>query len=139
MSSQTLAKVTEFSEETICTFARQNLKVFSRYLGFKNAGFHDTWYSLLQPMNNPLHFSPLREHPSALKKFHFEAPRKHGKSQCVAINYPAWLIGNYPDIHITIVSKTATLSEESLSEIIRLVEGSEPRSMSCHRNLPSSL
>jgi len=103
-------------------FARQNLEYFSRYFGYKNADFHSFWYKLLQPMNEPQHFSPLREHDLAMKRFHIEAPRKHGKSECIAINYPSWLIGNYPNIHITIVSKTASLTEATLSAIKRRVE-----------------
>lgn len=66
----------------------------------------------------------MRDHPNAQKKFHLEGPRKHGKSQCVGINYPAWLIGRYPDIHITLVGKTATLVEQNLAEITELVEKS---------------
>lgn len=96
--------------------------MFTEALGFKNAPFHERWYELLQPMNDPEHFSPLRKHLLAKKKFHLEGPRKHGKSQCIAINYPSWLIGKYPDIHITIVSKTATLAENSLSEIMTRAE-----------------
>jgi len=57
-----------------------------------------------------------------MKKFHFEGPRKHGKSQCIGINYPSWLIGEDPDIHMTIVSKTATLAENSLGEVIARIE-----------------
>lgn len=91
-------------------------------MGFRNEAFHQNWYKLLQPQNDPKHFSPYREHPLALKKFHLEGPRKHGKSQCVAINYPSWLIAVRPDIHITIVSKTATLAENSLGEIIQRIE-----------------
>jgi len=69
-----------------------------------------------------MHFSPLPQHPLAQKKFHIEAPRKHGKSECIAINYPSWLIGNHPNIHITIVSKTASLAEDSLGAIVQRIE-----------------
>jgi len=98
---------------------------FTTELAYDNAPFHERWYKFLQPKNNPNHFSPLREHPLAQKKFHLEAPRKHGKSECVAINYPSWLIGNYPNIHITIVSKTATLAEASLGAIVSRIENNE--------------
>lgn len=66
----------------------------------------------------------MRDQPYAQKRFHLQGPRKHGKSQCVGINYPAWLIGKYPDIHITLVGKTATLVEQNLAEITELVEKS---------------
>jgi predicted phage terminase large subunit-like protein len=69
-----------------------------------------------------MHFSPLPQHPLAQKAYHIEAPRKHGKSECLAINYPSWLIGNHPNIHITIVSKTASLAEDSLGAIVRRIE-----------------
>lgn len=123
MSQQALSikQLPKFSDMR-ASFARQNLAYYSRYMGYKNAPFHDRWYNLLQPANNPLHFSPLQEHPNALKRFHLEAPRKHGKSQCVAINYPAWLIGNNHDVHITIVSKTASLAQQSLGEIKAQIE-----------------
>jgi len=98
---------------------------FTIELDYDNAPFHEKWYQFLQPANDPSHFSPLREHPLAQKKFHLEAPRKHGKSECVAIDYPSWLIGNYPNIHITIVSKTATLAEASLGAIVSRVENNE--------------
>jgi hypothetical protein len=105
--------------------ARQDLQIFSEYLGYRNARFHNEWYDLLQPSNDPAHFSPLREHPLALKKYHLEAPRKHAKSECIAINYVSWLIGNYPDIHITIVSKSAELAEQTVNAIKTRMENDQ--------------
>ena len=108
-----------------CLPIRKSLVKFTTELGYDNAPFHTNWYNFLQPKNDPNHFSPLREHPLAQKRFHLEAPRKHGKSECIAINYPSWLIGNYPNIHITIVSKTATLAEASLGAIVSRIENNE--------------
>lgn len=52
-------------------------------------------------------------------------PRGHGKTQTTSINYVSWLVGNYPDIHINIVSKTASLSEEILLALITRFESDE--------------
>lgn len=107
-----------FSPETRAAFAKQNLQYFARYMGYANtAAFQDEWYSLLQPIDSPEHFSPLKQHNKALKKYHIEAPRKHAKSECIAINYVSWLIGNYPDIRILIVSKTGDLAEATVSAV----------------------
>jgi predicted phage terminase large subunit-like protein len=57
-----------------------------------------------------------------MKKYHLEGPRKHAKSECAAVNYPAWLIGIRHNIHILIVSKTGTLSAENVSHIINRLE-----------------
>jgi predicted phage terminase large subunit-like protein len=91
----------------------------------QTARFHDEIYSFLQPDNNPQHFSPLQWHPKAQKQFHLEAPRKHAKSECISINYVSWLIGNYPDIRILIVSKTADLAESTVAAIKRRIENDQ--------------
>ena len=41
------------------------------------------------------------------------------------MNYALWLIGNYPDIHINIVTKTASLAEEILTALITQFESSQ--------------
>jgi predicted phage terminase large subunit-like protein len=91
----------------------------------QTARFHDEIYFFLQPENNPEHFSPLQWHPKAQKQFHLEAPRKHAKSECISINYVSWLIGNYPDIRILIVSKTADLAESTVAAIKRRIESDQ--------------
>lgn len=102
--------------------ARRSLEAYTAALGYMNAPFHKEWYRLLTPENSPDHFSPLRAHYLAMKQYHLEGPRKHAKSECVAINYPSWLIGREHDIHILIVSKTGTLSAESVSHIVNRLE-----------------
>jgi len=72
---------------------RRSLEAYTAALGYMNAPFHREWYRLLTPENSPDHFSPLRAHYLAMKQYHLEGPRKHAKSECVAINYPSWLIG----------------------------------------------
>jgi len=52
-------------------------------------------------------------------------PRGHGKTECTSINYVSWLVGNYPDIHINIVTKTASLSEEILLALMTRMESDE--------------
>jgi predicted phage terminase large subunit-like protein len=119
-------KLKNFSPEQRTQFAKSNLRYFASYLGYQNtAYFQDEWYNLLQPQNDPEHFSPLQWHPKALKKYHLEAPRKHAKSECTAINYPSWLIGNYPNIHILIVSKTSDLAEATVAAIKARIETDE--------------
>lgn len=103
--------------------AKDNLAYFARYLGYTyTAPFHDDLYELLQPKNDLQHFSPLPWHTNSIKNFHLEAPRKHAKSECAAINYPSWLIGNYPEIHILIVSKTGELAEATVAAIKNRIE-----------------
>lgn len=97
--------------------AQNDLEFFTEYLGYDNAPFHKNWYDFLQ-----YDFSPLREHPNAIKKFHIEAPRGHAKTECVAINYPSWLIGKYPNININIVTKTADLAESESRTIKTRIE-----------------
>jgi hypothetical protein len=41
------------------------------------------------------------------------------------MNYASWLVGNYPDIHINIVTKTASLAEEILTALITRFESDE--------------
>src|SRR5271157_2681752 len=113
----------KFSQEQRQQLARNDLQYFSRYIGYVNtAWFQDEWYNLLQSANNPEHFSPLPWHPKALKTFHLEAPRKHAKSECISINYLSWLIGNFPETRILIVSKTAPLAEATVAAIRNRLE-----------------
>jgi len=41
------------------------------------------------------------------------------------MNYVSWLVGNYPDIHINLVTKTASLAEEILTALITRFESDE--------------
>jgi len=93
--------------------ARSSLKFFTGELGYRNADFHDDLYDFLQ-----YEFGP----SNPTKKYLVLWPRKHGKSECIAINYISWLIGKYPDIHITLVSKTASLAEQSVLAVKTRIE-----------------
>jgi len=75
-------------------------------MGYTNAPFHTEWYHFLQNK-----FSPLKRHPNRTKKYLQLWPRGHAKTEGTSINYPSWLYGNDPDIHINVVSKTASLAE----------------------------
>lgn len=96
--------------------SRENLLAFTNKQGLVNAGFHEEWYSYLQHK-----FSPLKKHPDAEKKFMLLWPRGHGKTTSM-IMYVLWLIGKYPDIHINIISKTATLAESILTAVMTYIE-----------------
>ena len=85
-------------------------------MGYKNAPFHTTWYNFL---NND--FSPLKQHPQRLKKYLQLWPRGHGKTTGIIL-YILWLIGNNPDIHIQIVSKTASQAEQICTAIMTTIE-----------------
>ena len=125
----------KLSPEQRQQLAQSSLQYFARYLGYADtAWFQDEWYNLLQPMNDPAHFSPLPWHARALKQLHIEAPRKHAKSECISINYPSWLIGNYPEIRIGIVSKTAPLAEQTVAAIKNRIEN-DPRYFSIFGDL----
>lgn len=97
----------------------EDLLRFTRHLGFHNAPFHKEWYRFLQE-----EFSPFQWHPDKNKKFLLLWPRGHGKTTTIIL-YILWLIGNYRNIHINIVTKTASLAEEILTAIITYIESDE--------------
>ncbi len=100
--------------------AKEDLIVFTERLGYVNAPFHNEIYDVLQNK-----FSPLKFHPDKLKRHIWLLPRGHGKSECIDMNYLSWLIGKYPDIHINIVTKTASLSEEILLALMTRLESDD--------------
>jgi predicted phage terminase large subunit-like protein len=85
-------------------------------MGYKNAPFHQKWYELLN-----YKFSPLKQHADRLKKYLQLWPRGHGKTTGIIL-YILWLIGNYPNIHIQIVSKTASQAEQICTAIMTIIE-----------------
>ena len=100
--------------------ARSDLNTFTSLMGYENAGFQTEWYEFLQHK-----FSPLKTAPDAEKRFVLLWPRGHAKTECTTVNYVSWLVGNYPDIHINIVTKTASLAEEILTAIMTRIESDE--------------
>lgn len=98
-------------------------------MGYINAPFHEELYRFLQydfGFENPV------------KKYLILWPRGHGKTECVSFNYLTWLIGQRPNTHINLVTKTASLAEEILTAIITRIESDErykklfPRLKSTH-------
>ncbi len=85
-------------------------------MGYTNAQFQEQWYKFLDE-----EFSPLKQHPDRLKKYLQLWPRGHGKTTAIIL-YILWLIGNYPDIHIQIVSKTASQAEQICTAIMTTIE-----------------
>ncbi len=63
--------------------------------------------------------------PEKEKRYLLLWPRGHAKTETTTINYVSWLVGNYPDIHINIVTKTASLAEEILLALITRFESDE--------------
>jgi predicted phage terminase large subunit-like protein len=101
------------------TAARLSLEVFTKELGYINAPFHLEWYNRLENQ-----FSPLKTYPDRQKLLLQFWPRGHGKTTC-NINYLSWLIGNNPDIHINLVSKTAAQAESILLALMTRFESDE--------------
>lgn len=94
---------------------------FTEALGYENAGFQREWYEFLQ-----YRFSPLKTGVcDSVKRFLLLWPRGHAKTECTTINYVSWLVGNWPDVHVNIVTKTASLAEEILTAIITRFEMDE--------------
>ena len=116
MRSQSLTKLQDYSIER----AKESLRVFTNRLGYNNAPFHQEWYHYLQH-----DFSPLKTHPDAAKKFLLLWPRGHAKTESTSINYTSWMAGRYRDIHINLVTKTASLAEEILTALITRFESDE--------------
>jgi len=104
-------------EPSAIEVAKNNLLVFTEALGYENAPFHVEWYNFLQNR-----FSPLKIHPQAEKKYLQLWPRGHGKTEGTSINYPSWLFGNWRDIHINVVSKTASLAESINMAVMERIE-----------------
>jgi len=100
--------------------ARLNLQAFTSELGYRNAPFHLEWYNYLENT-----FSPLKAYPNRDKHALQLWPRGHAKTECTDINYTSWLVGNYPDIHVNIVTKTASLAEEILLALMTRMEYDE--------------
>lgn len=98
---------------------RTKLLKFTKELGYDNAPFHIEWYNYLQDT-----FSPLKAYPNAQKKYLLLWPRGHGKTTSIIL-YILWLIGNQNNIHINIISKTATLAESILTAIMTYIETSD--------------
>lgn len=85
--------------------------------GHELAPFQMEWYDFLQHR-----FSPLQSEPDKCKRFVQLWPRGHSKTQSTDINYVSWLVGNYPDIHIGIVTKTAVLCQDILLALLTRFE-----------------
>jgi predicted phage terminase large subunit-like protein len=96
-----------------------SLTVFTEQLGYTNAPFQEEWYNKLET-----EFSPLKQHPNKQKLLLQFWPRGHGKTSC-NINYLSWLIGNYPDIHINLISKTSSQAESILLALMTRFESDE--------------
>lgn len=97
--------------------ARKSLVAFTEYLNYDNAPFQEEWLNFLEHK-----FSPLKDYPNRSKKFLLLWPRGHAKTEITTINYVSWLIGNNPNIHINIVTKTASLAESILTALITRLE-----------------
>ena len=93
--------------------------IFTEFMGYVNAVFHEKWYRLLEE-----DFSPIKGYDDKLKKYLQLWPRGHGKTTGIIL-YILWLIGNYHDIHIQIVSKTASQAESICTAIMSTVEFDE--------------
>ena len=109
---------TEESEITR-TAAKLSLSVFTEQLGYINAPFQTEWYNKLEN-----EFSPLKFYQNRKKLFLQFWPRGHGKTSC-NINYLSWLIGNYPDIHINLISKTSSQAESILLALMTRFESEQ--------------
>jgi len=83
---------------------------------YSNAPIHKELYRFLTDEFGPT---------NPVKRYLILWPRGHGKTECASFNYASWLLGNNPDIHINIVSKTSTLAEEILTALITRIESDQ--------------
>jgi len=100
--------------------ARTNLTAFTEALGYTNVPFQTEWYDFLQ-----YKFSPLKTEPDKIKRYLLLWPRGHAKTETTTINYTSWLVGNHPNIHIAIITKTATLAENILLALMTRFESDD--------------
>lgn len=91
-------------------------------MGYKNAAFHIKWYNFLQHDFCCIKLNKDKE--GILHKYLQLWPRGHGKTTGIIL-YILWLIGNYPDINIQIVSKTANQAEQICSAVMSHIEFNE--------------
>jgi predicted phage terminase large subunit-like protein len=85
-------------------------------MGYTNAPIHRDLYQFLTDQFGPF---------NNIKRYLILWPRGHGKTECATFNYVSWLLGNHPDLHINIVSKTSTLAEEILTALITRIESDD--------------
>ncbi len=87
------------------------------------------WYDFLEtqfcPFKKCLISKSVHDHADCVKRFVLLWPRGHAKTECTTINYVSWLVGNHPDIHVNIVSKTASLANDILLALITRFENDE--------------
>ena len=121
-NNQQLLKLADLNDNSDERYSATNhLISFTEYMGYTNAPFHIEWYNYLQDT-----FSPLKMFPNREKQYLLLWPRGHAKTETTTMNYVSWLIGNYPDIHINIVTKTASLAEQILMALMTRIE-SDPQ------------
>lgn len=106
-------------------------------MNYENSSFQNEWYDFLQHKFNPFKECPKKYglypayQPKCLacqecvKQFLLLWPRGHAKTECTSVNYVSWLIGNNPNIHVNIVTKTASLAEDILIGLMTRFENDE--------------
>ena len=115
-----MQSLTQEEQSYVTEAAKIDLIAFTEELGYHNAPFHEEWYNYLVR-----DFSPLKHDANKQKQFVLLWPRGHAKTETTTINYVSWLVGNYPDIHINIVTKTSSLAEEILTALMTRFESDE--------------
>ena len=88
--------------------------------------FNDSFvYTPPQFPPSPMHRDIERLLNTAYGKYRFillTAPRSSAKSERVTINYPSWMIGNNPNLRITICSTPAEKAVKFLSKVTERIE-----------------
>lgn len=97
--------------------AKKSLLAFTECLNYTNAPFQEDWLNFLQ-----YKFNPFKDHPDHQKKYLLLWPRGHAKTEITTINYVSWLVGNNHDVHINLISKTASLAESILTALMTRFE-----------------
>lgn len=86
-------------------------ELLARTLGYKNAAHHKLIYEKLRdPQNNRLLII---------------MPPGHGKSTCVSVNFPLWLLGRDPNLRIIVASHTKSFVASFLREITGRMQSPE--------------
>jgi len=88
-------------------------------LGLANQPFHTE-------LDNDISQNFSKDTPAfqMIKRFFavFTYPRDHGKSKHLSVAYPLWRIGKDHNVRILIISRTASVAESFLSEIVSNIE-----------------
>jgi len=110
--------------EQLMRLKREKLKLeaptsFSRFLGYSNPKYELEWFHKLIAD----HCQMLLE--GKIKNLMVFMPPQHGKSEIISRNFPAWALGQNPDLKIVGCSYSSDLAQQFSRSIQRTIDSKE--------------